>query len=82
MGLKIETIKRSLNDYFIHNFQQTVVYLLLTVAYAVASTLVFQVQSDYNSNRTKSTWTVNQLLVTSVGSDIKRVILFTFIILN
>ena len=56
------------NHQCFHHFQQTVAYLLLTVAYAVASTLVFQAHSEYNSMpKSKSNaWTVNQLLVTSV----------------
>ena len=48
-------------------FQQTVAYLLLTVAYAVASTLVFEAHTDDSSTPSLQNWTKNQTLIVAVS---------------
>ena len=52
-----------ISSLFPFNFQQTVVYLILTAAYIAASTLVFQVHSEGRASK----WTTNQLLAIAVS---------------
>ena len=48
-------------------FQQTVAYLLLTVAYAVASTLVFEAHTDNSITPSLHNWTKTQTLIVAVS---------------
>ena len=50
-------------------FQQTVAYLLLTVAYAVASTLVFEAHTDDSITPSLQDWTKTQTLVVAVSQN-------------
>ena len=57
-------------------FQQTVAYLLLTLAYAVASTLVFEAHTDNSITPSLHNWTKTQTLIVAVSWDFLKFVYY------